>query len=350
MKIINSNNTKKFLNIFFSIISVFLIVIVFIFLIFKYLNAEPAYDPNKQKNSTLFLENDIENDKDKYGKHKFTAPVRTNVMIVGLDKGESLTDVIMIASFISTTGEINLMSIPRDTYINFTGESLKELRNINKRSPNVMKINAVNAYGGKKEGIKLLTSTLEKIFDIKIDYYIKVDLDAFKSIVDAVGGVYFDVPKGGLKYSDPVQDLYINLKEGYQLLDGNAAEGLVRFRKGYVRQDLQRVEVQQEFIREFVKQTLNKKVLIDNMGSIALNIIKYVETDFGISDLPKYLKVIRNIDIENINSGTACGEPRMIDGAAYYILDKTLTKEIIDKFFYGNTDPESIEVSSKPTL
>lgn len=341
---------KRFFSIFFSILGVFSLCLLFIFFTYKYLNAEPVYDPSKQRDSTLITEKEIQQQTEQQSKGIFTAPVRTNILITGVDKAENLTDVMMVASFISTTGEINLISIPRDTYVTFTGDDLKNLRTVNKGAPSVMKANSIYAYT-KNSGMDVLKSTVESMLGIKIDYYVKVDLDAFVSIVDAVGGIYFDVPKGGLKYSDPTQNLYINLKEGEQLLDGKAAEGLVRFRKGYARQDLQRVEVQQEFIKAFITQVLDKETLMNNLGEIALSLIKNVETDFTVSNLSKYLTSISSIDTSKMKTATLPGTAQMIGDVSYYILNNNETKQLIDEFFYNSTDiqEDTSETSSLET-
>lgn len=337
---LESQHKKKFLKIFLITLIIPLLIVFFCFFMYKFLYSHPIYDPEMQRDGTLVSEKEAKAEDDSKSKGFLTAPVRTNVLILGVDKAESLTDVIMVASFISTTGEINLMSIPRDTYTAFSGDSLKKLREINSGAPSVMKLTELYSYTGKKAGVEFLQETVEEIAGINIDYYVRVDLDAFKKIVDAVGGIYFTVPEGGLKYSDPTQNLKIDLKEGYQLLDGKAAEGLVRFRKGYSTQDLKRVEVQQEFVKEFIKQVLDKETLMSNLGEIVLNLIKYVETDFGVSDFPKYITSIEKIDVNNLNSATAPGSPQYINGISYYLLDSNALKEIVDDYFYGNTDPE----------
>ena len=339
MKNLENKYKKKFFKISTTMVSIFLIGLLFIFFGYKFLSADQAYDPSKQRDSTLITEKEIKQQVEQTSNGIFTPPIRTNVLITGVDEQESLTDVIMVASYISTTGEINLLSIPRDTYISFKGDDLTALRNINRGAPSYMKMNSVYAYT-KKSGMSFLQSSVESMLGIKIDYYVKVDLDAFVSIVDAVGGIYFDVPEGGLRYSDPTQDLYINLKEGRQLLDGKQAEGLVRFRKGYAAQDLKRVEVQQQFIKEFITQVLDKETLMSNLGDIILNLIKYVETDFDVADVPKYLTVIPNIDTNKMNTATLPGTSQTIDGLSYYVMDSEATNEIIDRFFYGNTDPD----------
>ncbi len=342
MKNLDAVYKKKFFSIFFSI---FFVGLIFVFLGYSFFNIESDYDPLKQRDSTIITEKELKQQTEQTSKGIFTPPVRTNVLITGVDKAENLTDVMMVASFISTNGKINLISIPRDTYVSFKGDSLKELRKVNKGAPSYMKANSIYAYT-KKSGMQILKSSIEDMLGIKIDYYVKVDLDAFKKIVDAVGGIYFDVPKGGLRYSDPTQNLYINLKEGYQLLDGDAAEGLVRFRKGYARQDLQRVEVQQQFIKEFVSQVLKKETIINNLGELALTFIKYVDTDFTISNLPKYINTISKIDTSKIKTQTLPGVPQSINGASYYMVDFNETKKIIDEFFYDSTEVE--EVTEQP--
>ncbi len=339
MKNLENKYKKKFFKISTTMVSIFLIGLLFIFFGYKFLSADQAYDPSKQRDSTLITEKEIKQQVEQTSNGIFTPPIRTNILITGVDEQESLTDVIMVASYISTTGEINLLSIPRDTYISFKGDDLTALRDINRGAPSYMKMNSVYAYT-KKSGMSFLQSSVESMLGIKIDYYVKVDLDAFVSIVDAVGGIYFDVPEGGLRYSDPTQDLYINLKEGRQLLDGKQAEGLVRFRKGYAAQDLKRVEVQQQFIKEFITQILDKETLMSNLGDIILNLIKYVETDFDVADVPKYLTVIPNIDTNKMNTATLPGTSQTIDGLSYYVMDSEATNEIIDRFFYGNTDPD----------
>lgn len=337
---LKSQYVNKFLKVFLTTLIIPLTIVFIVFFIYQNFKTVSAYDPEKQRDSTLVSEKEIKAENDAISSGFLTSPVRTNVLITGVDKEEHLTDVIMVASFISTTGKINLMSIPRDTYTTFSGENLKELRKINSGAPSVMKINSVHSYTGRKAGLSFLEKTIEELLGINIDYYVKVNLDVFKKIVDAVGGIYFTVPEGGLRYRDPTQNLNIDLKGGYQLLDGEAAEGLVRFRKGYANQDLGRVQVQQEFVKEFIKQVLNKKTLISNLGEIVLNFVKNVETNFGISDLPKYIKAIDKIDVNNINSVTAPGRPQMINGASYYLIDNNELKKIVDDYFYGNTDPE----------
>ncbi|MBQ7718128.1 MAG: LCP family protein [Clostridia bacterium] len=173
---------------------------------------------------------------------------RVNVLVVGKDSVAVNTDTILIATLHTDTGKVSLMSVPRDTKATINGNS--------------MKINAVYGYAQRNDlnDEELLIETVTKITGIKINYYAVIDLVAFREIVDALDGVEYDV-KRDYFYNDPYQDLYIDLKAGHQILNGKDAEGLVRFRADYPRADLERVEVQQDFIKELIKQKLNLKYI-----------------------------------------------------------------------------------------
>lgn len=324
----------KFIFTVFKILIVFSVILAGSLWVYTSFFYVPPYDPTLQRTSALATEEEIQDFNDTVA-NKTTTPVRTNFLAVGVDRKGLLTDFIVVGSFISTTGEINIMSIPRDTYTSFEGEDLTNLRSINSGAPSYMKINAVYPYT-YTNGIETLKNTIQDMLDIKIDYYVKINLDALADIVDEVGGIYFDVPSGGIKYSDASQGLYINLSGGYQLLDGNKAEQLVRYR-GYASADLGRVEIQQEFISEFITQVLNKETLMQNVGGVVLSLLEHLETDFPLSELPKYLPSVNNIDVNNINSITMPGYAGWVGEGSYYFIDKGETKDVIDKFFYGST-------------
>ena len=98
------------------------------------------------------------------------------------------------------------------------------------------------------------------------DFQVVVEWEAVGEIVDAMGGVWFDVPRK-MDYEDPYQDLSIHLDKGYQLLNGEQAMGVVRFRdgaNGYKTGDLGRIETQQAFLKAMVEQLLK----IENVTKI----------------------------------------------------------------------------------
>ncbi len=176
-------------------------------------------------------------------------------LLGGLDNDGTRTDVLMVVSFDVANKKINVVSVPRDTMAN-TDRALK-------------KINGAYQKGKAEQTIEELSS----IIGFRPDYYAIVDLKAFKQIVDKIGGIDFDVPQN-MKYTDPDQDLYINLKKGMQHLDGEKAMQLVRFRS-YPMGDIQRNKVQQDFLTAVAKKMVSitniakmpdfVKILFDNL-------------------------------------------------------------------------------------
>lgn len=192
------------------------------------------------------------------------------ILIVGADKSGLNTDTLMLVNFNRDSGQISVMSIPRDTKVN------------SKYTPH--KINgAYAANGGGEEGMYWLCDYVRQCVGFRPDGYVLVDLDCFMELVDLFGGVEFHVPMD-MHYEDPSQDLYIHLEAGLQTLDGEEAMGVVRFRKGYDMQDLERVNVQ----RDFLMTALNQWASLANVTKLpsALDILEdYCLTDLSMRNL-----------------------------------------------------------------
>ena len=151
------------------------------------------------------------------------------------------TDTIMVASYDTKNQDISIMSIPRDTMVN--------------ESWDIKRINSV--YSRYKDGIEALKKRIKTLVGFTPDFYVKVDLSMFVELVDLIGGVEFDVPQD-MNYDDPYQDLHIHLKKGVQVLDGEKAMEMVRFRR-YSEGDIKRVEMQQNFMKALIKECLSIK-------------------------------------------------------------------------------------------
>lgn len=131
------------------------------------------------------------------------------------DLGQSLTDTIMCLGYSPVKQEAFVISIPRDTFIG---------KDLTKATPN----DKINATYQEKNPEKMVNE-VEKILGITIPYYIKIDNTAFIKLVDVLGGVEFDVPID-MNYDDKTQNLHIHLKKGIQMINGEKAEQLLRFR------------------------------------------------------------------------------------------------------------------------
>ena len=187
-------------------------------------------------------------------------------LLVGTDKGDGNTDTIMVASYDTVNQDVAIMSIPRDTMINASWD--------------IKKINSV--YSRYNDGIGALKKQVKTLVGFTPDFYVKVDLEMFVELVDLVGGVEFYVPQD-MNYDDPWQDLHIHLEEGLQVLDGEKAMELVRFRR-YSEGDIKRVEVQQNFMKALIKECLS----LEHWGKIKAYIdlaMDNVQTDLEFGSI-----------------------------------------------------------------
>ena len=238
-----------------------------------------------------------------------------NVLFMATDKGGFLTDTIMLASISNKSEMVNILSIPRDTKVNINGRTAK--------------INS--AYGRGKEGerINLPINLVEEITGLDVNYYAVVHPNAIVEIVDTLGGVEIDVPSR-MYYVDPVQDLYIDLYPGLQVLDGAKAEQFLRFRSGYANADLGRIEAQQMFLKEFIKQKLKLRYL-SKAKSLYNALIENIDTNISLTDTLKFAKLATNFNDYQINTYQLPGV-----GGSYFIHNQTQTDELINKVFINH--------------
>lgn len=260
-------------------------------------------------------------------------PQKTNFLIMATDKEGTRTDTIMLGTFDKETKNISLISIPRDTYITVSDENYEKMnRDFPQPGSQSMKINSVHHYGGAKYGVSMLKNEVERLTGLEIDFYVKVDFDAFRYIIDSIGGIEFYVPQN-MNYSDPYQDLYIDLKQGNQVLNGEQCEHLLRFRSGYANADLGRIKVQQDFMKAFFSQTLSKGTILTNPGVFVKAIFKYnyLETDAGFFDVASYAMVIGGVNSENIATQTLPGYATMVDGQSVYKPDVSKIVNVVSE-------------------
>ena len=243
-----------------------------------------------------------------------------NVLILGMN--QNLSDFIMLARYNPSTGNVSLLSIPRDTKYN----------GLNEPHNTYYKINAVY----QRKHIDKIKDKIQTMLDVEIDNYLVFDKKALWKIVDAIGGVTVDVPMN-MNYDDPEQGLHIHLSKGIQRLNGEQAEGFVRFRKnndgnGYPGGDIQRIQTQQKFIKAFITECMKPSNVI-KLPKIATNLISDVKTDVSLDLILYYLEDIATFDMEKVTMATLPGTDKTIEGISFYIMDKSKTKELVDTMF-----------------
>ncbi len=253
-----------------------------------------------------------------------------NILLLGVDEGGLRSDTIMLASLNGRTGKLSVMSIPRDTRV-LVGRYYQ-------------KINAAIGIGAQevrkgnlKEPEELSVQKVKLLTGLPIHYFMSVNFDGFMEIIDALGGVEFNVPFH-MKYDDPIQNLHIDLKPGLQVLNGKQAHDFVRFRKGnpgfkgYAGGDLGRIEAQQAFIKAFIQQQVTAKNILkaDDIFDV---VCRNVRTNYTAKDLIKHLGAIKKINSDTITMYQLPGSAQDIGGASYYICDDAKTQELVETVF-----------------
>lgn len=245
---------------------------------------------------------------------------RKNFLILGLE--DIRTDTMILASFDRHAKILDLISIPRDTYIHRKGYDRGPQRKINA----IYHVNGIEGVG----------QAVNYIVDLPIDNYFIIDFQGVKEVVDLVGGVEVDVPFH-MKYKN------IDIKEGRQLLNGDQALGFIRWRKNddnkinYFDGDLGRIKAQHEFLKSLLSKSKNNAVEITRKA------FDYVETDLGILQLIRLARDAKEIKDEDINFYTMPGqhEFRTINGLlnSYYIFDGGRAEELIENIYNVKKHP-----------
>ena len=317
------SNHKK-LKIFFIIVAIILIIFLGIFM---YRFSKNGFSMQGFL-STLF------------GQNEETLANLDNLDFLLIGESGNMTDSIMACRYDPKTQKAYMLSIPRDTFIG----------NSEANATTSDKINCV--YNIKKDPMNTVKA-VNKVTGLNLKYYVFVDTKALTEIVDAIGGVEFDVPID-MEYDDTSKDntLHINLKKGTQKIDGNKAEQLLRFRhnndgssypKEYGDNDLGRMHTQ----RDFIKATLNQTIRANNIFKLneLLDIVnKHVKTNLSVSLIKDYIPYAVNFDTENLQSDMLPNESKKINEIWFVkVIDSEAEKLVNDMFFGGTKDTSNGE-------
>lgn len=240
----------------------------------------------------------------------------STILIAGTDKGGYRTDTMMLLSVDRAAGKLSLVSIPRDTLIYC--------------EYSVPKINSAYGFaGGGEAGMQELLKRVGEIIGFEPDGYVVLDLDGFEQLVALMGGVKFNVPMD-MHYSDPSQDLYIDLAAGEQTLSGAEAMQLVRFRSGYATADLGRVGVQREFVSAALDQWLSVKNVIKVPAVLKL-LSQSTQSNLSSANYIWLAEAALACDRVNVQTRTLPGTATNIAGGAYYVLDAVGVAETVNE-------------------
>ncbi|MCL2095647.1 MAG: LCP family protein [Oscillospiraceae bacterium] len=270
-------------------------------------------------------------------------------LILGSDSGTN-TDTIMAVMVNVKENSASVLNIPRDTYVsarNFSGK----ITNVYGRGRSLASQGGITGREEiSKAGVEYVCAMIQYTFGIPIDKYVLINLEGFKVLVDEIKGVEVDVPMR-MKYSDPEQNLYIDLYPGLQILDGNKAEQLVRFRQpdegsgnptyysiGYAGEDLGRIKTQQTFLSAVMKKMINP-IDLGNIRSLFEVGSKYMITNMTAADIGWFGVQMTNIKLENVRTHTLPGTWV----SPHQVVYRQEAMEIINKYYnpFRKNIPES---------
>ena len=246
-------------------------------------------------------------------------------LIGGTNDGYNV-DSIMVGSIDMTTHKCNVISIPRDSMIDTDA-----------------KIKRINGTYGRvgMEGKGGLLYAVWGVTGIYPQYYCIVNMKTFIKIVDIIGGVEFDVPYD-MYHADADPDFHIDLKKGYQTLNGKKAIQLVRFR-GTKLNDFGRINMQKDFLIAMLKQVKNK-FTIDKATSIIKTAYDSLKTNMPLDDMIYfYTEGLRKMNLnEDIQFYTMpwLGTGKY-NGQDYVYLDEAKSIELINNTINPYTTPLS---------
>jgi LCP family protein required for cell wall assembly len=271
------------------------------------------------------------------GDREYTWPYRlarpVNILVMGIDRvltarenspeiftGNS--DTMLLLGLNPGENTLNMLSIPRDTRVEIPGAGTG-------------KINSANVLGGPALAARTVSRTLN---NIPIDRYVRVSTDAFRELVDLLGGVEVFVPKP-MYYVDETQKLHIDLAEGWQTLNGDRAEQFARFRDK-TNGDIGRVQRQQALLKA-LRNRLTSPGVLPHLPQIIRVMQKYIDTNLSLEEMLAVVNFSLKLQPNDLKMVLLPGRFSAPEEypASYWIMDKELRDRLVRDYF---------QIASKP--
>lgn len=245
-------------------------------------------------------------------------PVSDNVSVlfIGVDDSEargqgdaSRSDALLLATLNNKNKTVKLLSIPRDSYVYVPETGRND------------KITHAYGHGGARTTIE----TVENLLDVPVDYYVKMNFNAFIDVVDSLGGIEVEVPYERWE-KDENDKKSIHLMPGLQELDGRYALALARTR--YADNDIERGKRQQMILEAIMKKAVSASSftkygdLIDAVGN-------NMKTDMTFNEMTSFFNYLKG-GMPQIDSMTLSGTDDMSTGTYYWQLDEEDLEETRD--------------------
>lgn len=296
------NKKKLLLAIFIPIGLILISVLTYVYHLYSTAQTtmEESYEEVGRQNETSILRAETVDPVDDH----------VTVLIIGIDESEERakekyyrSDTLILATFNKDLGNVKLLSIPRDSRV-FVPEVGYET-----------KINHAHFWGGPKASME----TVEEFLNVPVDYFVSLNFHAFIDVVDAIGGIEYNVPYDISEVNTKGQRNKVKIEKGYQLLDGEKALALARTRK--YDNDIERGKRQQEIIKTIANKVTSTSSVFridDLMDAVGNN----MKTNLTFKDMTAFFShaIDKKISIESINLEGSGGY--MDDGLWYYQVDE----------------------------
>lgn len=307
-----------------------LVVLLYIVLAIALRPPEIAQAVNEPKKTAESTQSNIDNPSVTETGKKVRKELCYTFLLVASDDGNGNADTIMLMTYDVKSKKIGMVSIPRDTAVR-----------TDRKMP---KINA--AYN---KSIDALKDEVSHLVGIPIDFYVVVDMKAFVSLVDAVGGVTVNIPVY-MYYDDPTQHLSIHYTPGEQFLNGKQALEVARFRKngdgtGYKDSDVGRTKMQQTILAALADKVIswNNVTKVNQFINIFTNNVK---TDLSKTNIAYFAKEGVKVDLgHDLTGATLPGDgTKTYKGYKWcYELNKEESLAILNQYVNPYTEPLTLE-------
>ena len=257
---------------------------------------------------------------------------RVNILVLGEGgeghDGPHLTDTILLFSFEPSTKKVGILSLPRDLWV-----PLPDLGQ--------GKINSANALAEKRRagsGGEYARRTISALLELPVDYYVRVDFSAFKTLIDDVGGVTVNVDREFTDFAYPTEDALfkkVRFDKGWQTMNGETALEFVRSRHGNNNEgsDFARSARQQKVLLALKEKIVSFDTLLNpsRVAGILETLQSHVITDMELWEVIKLAKAMKQVDQSKLVRRVLDDRPegplyastmRVADGDAFVLLPR----------------------------
>ncbi|MYL33960.1 LytR family transcriptional regulator [Pontibacillus yanchengensis] len=270
-----------------------------------------AYLTKKAEKVTQEAQKELERGEKSQKRTKVVNPSDDNISILflGVDNSEKrnkenpLSDALVLATLNEEEKSMKLVSIPRDSYVYLPTEGYKD------------KITHAHAFGGVDASV----AAVENMFNIPVDYYVRLNFNAFIETVNALDGISAEVPFDLKEQNSNDVDNAIELEKGFQKLNGEEALALARTRK--YDSDIERGQRQMDLMKAIFNKASNPSA-INKYGSVIDSIGQNMKTNMDFDEMMALKEYVLNRNNITFDTMQLEGEGEFLDDGLYYYMLK----------------------------